>query len=80
MDVWDGSKYASAAFYIFPVSSFAYLNEHMNILLFFGSYVVTLVTWHKLKIPDVLVNSGHVFYIDYVYSELRPTSKGSRTQ
>ena len=35
--IWQGFKYSSAASFsnIFPLSSFGYLNEYMNILFFF---------------------------------------------
>ena len=52
IDIRLCSKYSSGAslFNNFPLSSFGYLNEYMNILLFFWKCAATLLTWRKSKI------------------------------
>ena len=52
IDIWQGSKYGSAAsfFNIFPLSLFGYLNKYINIFFFFWKCAATLLMWSKSKI------------------------------
>ena len=60
LDIWQGSKYGSAASFlnIFPLSLFGYLNEYMNTLFFFWKCAATLLMWCKSKVLyDILLVS-----------------------
>ena len=85
VDIWQGSKYGSAASFlnIFPLSLFWYLSEYINILFFFCKSAANLFMWRKQKYYTIFHwFPNHFLYIDhgntkfsYIYTiEMRKSS------